>query len=100
MSPTPQLSLAVLADQRATIMAELGESVERDAIATLRQADRELLAGLGTLGWCDVAFAKRYKDAVGAQIGKESLEFQRWVVKRAAARTERPLAHAALAGLG
>lgn len=87
MGATPQLSFAVLADQRATIVAELGEKVERDAIATLIQADRDLLAGSGSLGWCDVELAKRYKDAVGAQIGKESLEFQRWVIKRASART-------------
>ena len=86
MSSTPQLSCAVLADQRATIVAELGEKVERDAIATLSLADRDLL-GSGSLGWCDVDLAKRYKDAVGAQIGKESLEFQRWVIKRASART-------------
>lgn len=87
MSPTPQLSFAVLADQRATIVAELGDKVERDAIATLSLADRDLLAGSGSLGWCDVELAKRYKDAVGVQIGKGSLEFQRWVIKRASART-------------
>lgn len=86
MSSTPQLSCAVLADQRATIVAELGEKVERDAVATLSLDDRDLL-GSGSLGWCDVDLAKRYKDAVGAQIGKESLEFQRWVIKRASART-------------
>jgi hypothetical protein len=87
MSETPQLARAVLADQMAIIRAEFGEGVHQAALQQLSVTDRETLLGLGTLGWCDVEMAKRYKDSVADQVGQGSVEFQRWIVKTAASRT-------------
>jgi hypothetical protein len=87
---TPKMSRALLADQRVVIREELGDSVDRAALASLSAADREDIEA-GALGWIDFATVKRFKDAVGAQVGQDSLTFQRWIVGRAAARTVRGL---------
>lgn len=87
---TPKMSRALLADQRVVIREELGESVERAALAALSAADRDDIDG-GSLGWIDVGAVKRFKDAVAAQVAKDSLAFQRWIVGRATARTVRGL---------
>jgi hypothetical protein len=79
---------AILMDQRVVIREELGEPIDDAALATLSPADREEITA-GAVGWIDVDTVKRYKDAVGARIGQESLTFQRWIVGRAAARTVR-----------
>lgn len=64
--------------------------MDRAALAALSTADREDIEA-GALGWIDVATVKRFKDAVGAQVGKDSLTFQRWIIGRATARTVRGL---------
>ena len=87
MSTSPQLSQAILADQMTILRAELGESVHRAAISKLEPADREALNGLAAMGWCDINLAKRYKDSVADEVGKSSLELQRWIVKLAVGRT-------------
>ncbi len=83
----PRISGVILLDQIQVIIDELGADTYAKALASLPEETRQAFDALIPVSWIDVAMAKALKDAVALEVGKESLEFQRWIVHAATGKT-------------
>lgn len=83
----PRISGVLLLDQIQVMIDELGQDTYAKALVSLPEETRQSLDSLIPVSWIDVAMAKALKDAVAREVGKESLEFQRWIVHAATGKT-------------
>jgi hypothetical protein len=86
-SPEPRLAGTILLDQMAAIIEAHGESVLTTARATLPTERQRDLDALTPISWVDVHLARDLKNAVALGLGRDPIEFQRWVVHAAVGHT-------------
>ena len=84
---TPRLSGTVLLDQIRVIVEAHGQDTYERAVATLTPASQQEIASLINVSWIDVGIPMELKNAVAREVGMDSLDFQRWVVRAASERT-------------
>ncbi|MCS6759993.1 MAG: DUF2378 family protein [Candidatus Devosia euplotis] len=83
----PKCSGAILLDQFLFLRESYGDEPLQAALGSLSEEDAEIIQGLQAISWCEVGVAKRYKDAVAAHVGLDSLQLQRSVVRAGVNKT-------------
>ena len=84
---SPCLSGTILLDQIQVIVESHGRDTYDRALASLSPEHQHEIAALIAVSWIDVAVAMELKNAVARELGMDSLDFQRWVVRAAIERT-------------
>lgn len=82
-----KLSGAVLLDQLQWVREEYGDDVLERAKSRLSQDAQDELASLLHISWCRASTALALKSALAEAVGRDPLEFQRDLVRRASQRT-------------
>jgi hypothetical protein len=83
----PRLAGTVLLDQMEAIADAYGKDALARARATLPTDLQRDLDALMPISWVDVRLAKKLKDAVALEVGKDPIVFQKWVVRAAVGNT-------------
>jgi hypothetical protein len=86
-SHEPRLAGTVLLDQMRTIIDAHGADVLAAARATLPGEMQRDVDALLPISWVDVRLARDLKNAVAHELGRDPIEFQRWVVRAAVGNT-------------
>jgi hypothetical protein len=81
------LAGTVLLDQMHAISEAHGDEILARAKATLSPDARRELDELIPIGWVDVGLAMDLKNAAARELGKDPIEFQRWVTRAAVGST-------------
>ena len=83
----PRVSGAIILDQVRVAADEHGEAVLKRARESLPPAMQDELASMLAISWIDSRTAMEFKNAVAREIGKDPIDFQRWVARAAVLRT-------------
>ena len=83
----PRVSGTVILDQIRVVADEHGEAVLSRARQSLPLAMQDELASMLAISWIDSRTAMDLKNAIARELGKDPIEFQKWVVKVAVGRT-------------
>jgi hypothetical protein len=86
-SHEPRLAGTVLLDQMDRIVEEYGKETLARAKEKLPKETQRAIDELTPLSWIDVGVAMHLKDAVAREVGKDPIDFQRWVVRAAVGKT-------------
>ena len=83
----PRVSGAIILDQIRVVADEHGEDVLKRARESLPREMQEELASMLAISWIDSRSAMEFKNAIAREIGKDPIEFQKWVARAAVLRT-------------
>jgi hypothetical protein len=86
-SGTPKVSGTVVIDQIDISREELGADVVARAKATLPQELQRVFEDVLPISWIEAATFMELKNAIAREVGRDPIEFQKWVVKTAIGRT-------------
>jgi len=86
-SGTPKVSGAVVIDQIDIATEEFGADVVKRARETLPREMQSALSEVLAISWIDVTTFMELKNAIARELGRDHIEFQRWLVRHAIGRT-------------
>ena len=84
---TPKVSGAVVIDQIDIANEEFGADVVKRARASLPTEMQNAVSEVLAISWVDVTAFMELKNAIARELGRDPLEFQRWLVRHAIGRT-------------
>ncbi|MGH7285883.1 MAG: hypothetical protein ACRELY_30560, partial [Polyangiaceae bacterium] len=83
----PRVSGAVILDQLRVVADLHGEGVLKRARESLPREMQDELASMLAISWIESRTAMEFKNAIAREIGRDPIDFQKWVVKTAVLRT-------------
>jgi hypothetical protein len=86
-SGTPKVSGAVVVDQIDIATEEFGADLVKRAKESLPTEMQNALSEVLAISWIDVTAFMELKNAIARELGRDPLEFQRWLVRHAIGRT-------------
>jgi hypothetical protein len=86
-SATPRVSGAIILDQLEIATEHYGADVVAKAKSTLPVETQEMIAEVMSISWIDSTTVMDLKNAIAHEVGKDPIEFQKWIVRTAVGRT-------------